>query len=71
VDVGAKTEIYRIINQLTADGVAVVLVSSDLPELVAMSDRAVVMRQGRLVAEMAGDRLSEQSVLEHALVGAA
>ncbi|MGW4303272.1 sugar ABC transporter ATP-binding protein [Streptomyces sp. NPDC004646] len=71
VDVGAKTEIYRIINQLTADGVAVVLVSSDLPELVAMSDRAVVMRQGRLVAEMAGDQLSEQSVLEHALVGAA
>ncbi|MGV9341312.1 sugar ABC transporter ATP-binding protein [Streptomyces sp. NPDC003688] len=71
VDVGAKTEIYRIINQLTADGVAVVLVSSDLPELVAMSDRAVVMRQGRVVAEMTGDRLSEQSVLEHALVGAA
>ncbi|MEW2134268.1 sugar ABC transporter ATP-binding protein [Streptomyces sp. NPDC005435] len=71
VDVGAKTEIYRIINQLTADGVAVVLVSSDLPELVAMSDRAVVMRQGRVVAEMSGDRLSEQSVLEHALVGAA
>ena len=71
VDVGAKTEIYRIINGLTADGVAVVLVSSDLPELVAMSDRAVVMRQGQVVAEMAGDRLDEQSVLEHALVGAA
>jgi ABC-type sugar transport system ATPase subunit len=71
VDVGAKTEIYRIINQLTADGVAVVLVSSDLPELVAMSDRAVVLRQGRVVAEMTGDHLNEQSVLEHALVGAA
>lgn len=71
VDVGAKTEIYRIINQLTADGVAVVLVTSDLPELVAMSDRAVVMRQGRVVAELVGDRLDEQSVLEHALVGAA
>ncbi|MER6413549.1 sugar ABC transporter ATP-binding protein [Streptomyces humidus] len=71
VDVGAKTEIYRIINQLTADGVAVVLVSSDLPELVAMSDRAIVMRQGRVVAELTGDRLDEQSVLEHALVGAA
>lgn len=70
VDVGAKTEIYRIINQLTADGVAVVLVSSDLPELVAMSDRVVVMREGRLVAELAGDGLTEQSVLEHALVGA-
>jgi ABC-type sugar transport system ATPase subunit len=71
VDVGAKTEIYRIINQLTADGVAVVLVSSDLPELVAMSDRVVVMRQGRVVAEMSGDRIDEHSILEHALVGAA
>ncbi|HEY3685790.1 MAG TPA: sugar ABC transporter ATP-binding protein [Streptosporangiaceae bacterium] len=70
VDVGAKTEIYRIINKLTADGVAVVLVSSDLPELVNMSDRVVVMREGRLVAELAGDGLTEQSVLEHALVGA-
>ena len=71
VDVGAKTEIYRIINQLTADGVAVLLVSSDLPELVAMSDRVVVMREGRLVAELTGDDLDEQSVLKHALVGAA
>lgn len=71
VDVGAKTEIYRIINQLTADGVAVLLVSSDLPELVAMSDRVVVMREGRLVAELTGDDLDEQSILKHALVGAA
>ncbi|MBN6056898.1 sugar ABC transporter ATP-binding protein, partial [Nonomuraea sp. RK-328] len=71
VDVGAKTEIYRIINQLTADGVAVLLVSSDLPELVAMSDRVVVMREGRFVAELTGDGLDEQSILKHALVGAA
>ncbi|GAB3966091.1 sugar ABC transporter ATP-binding protein [Actinoallomurus acanthiterrae] len=71
VDVGAKTEIYRIINKLTADGVAVILVSSDLPELVAMSDRVVVMREGRIVAELTGDRVNEQSILEHALVGAA
>jgi ABC-type sugar transport system ATPase subunit len=70
VDVGAKTEIYRIINKLTADGVAVLLVSSDLPELVAMSDRVVVMREGRFVAELTGDRINEQSILEHALVGA-
>ncbi|MEV0200402.1 sugar ABC transporter ATP-binding protein [Nonomuraea sp. NPDC050691] len=71
VDVGAKTEIYRIINQLTADGVAVLLVSSDLPELVAMSDRVVVMREGRFVAELTGGDLDEQSILKHALVGAA
>jgi ABC-type sugar transport system ATPase subunit len=71
VDVGAKTEIYRIINKLTAEGVAVVLVSSDLPELVAMSDRVVVMREARIVAELTGDDVDEHSVLEHALVGAA
>ncbi len=71
VDVGAKAEIYRIINRLTADGVAVVLVSSDLPELVNMSDRAVVMREGRIVAELSGDGLNEHAILEHALVGAA
>jgi ABC-type sugar transport system ATPase subunit len=71
VDVGAKTEIYRIINKLTADGVAIVLVSSDLPELVAMSDRVVVMREGWIVTELTGDRVNEQSILEHALVGTA
>jgi ABC-type sugar transport system ATPase subunit len=71
VDVGAKAEICRIVNRLTADGVAVVLVSSDLPELVNMSDRAVVMREGRIVAELSGDRLTEPAILEHALVGAA
>ncbi|RLV49956.1 sugar ABC transporter ATP-binding protein [Nocardioides mangrovicus] len=67
VDVGAKTEIYRILNRLTADGVAVVLVSSDLPELVAMSDRALVMRGGRVVAELAGDDLDQQHILTHSL----
>jgi ABC-type sugar transport system ATPase subunit len=71
VDVGAKTEIYRIINKLTAEGVAIVLVSSDLPELVAMSDRVIVMREARIVAELTGDDVDEHSVLEHALVGAA
>lgn len=67
VDVGAKTEIYRIINELTAEGVAIVLVSSDLPELVAMSDRVLVMRAGRINAELTGERISQQAVLEYAL----
>jgi len=70
VDVGAKAEIYRIINDQTARGVAVVLVSSDLPELVAMSDRVIVMRSGRAVVELSGDSLTQQSVLEHALESA-
>lgn len=67
VDVGAKTEIYRIINDLTREGVAVVLVSSDLPELVAMSDRVLVMRAGVVVAELTGAQVSQQNILSHAL----
>jgi ABC-type sugar transport system ATPase subunit len=67
VDVGAKTEIYRIINELTADGVAIVLVSSDLPELVAMSDRVLVMRGGRVAVELTGDDIDQQHVLTHSL----
>lgn len=67
VDVGAKTEIYRIINELTADGVAIVLVSSDLPELVAMSDRVLVMRAGLVTAQLTGEHLTQQAVLESAL----
>jgi ABC-type sugar transport system ATPase subunit len=71
VDVGAKAEIYRIINEQAAAGVAVVIVSSDLPELVAMSDRLLVMRQGNVVAELTDDDLTEQKLLEHALESAA
>lgn len=71
VDVGAKAEIYRVINEQAAGGVAIVLVSSDLPELVEMSDRVIVMREGRVVAELAGDDLSQESVLHHALESAA
>ncbi len=67
VDVGAKTEIYRILNRLTAEGVGVVLVSSDLPELVAMSDRVLVMRAGSVVTELSGDALDQQNILSHSL----
>jgi ABC-type sugar transport system ATPase subunit len=70
VDVGAKIEIYRHIDRLTADGVAVVLVSSDLPELVEISDRVVVIRDGRMVTTLAGDQVSQHNVLTHALGGA-
>ncbi|HEY8374506.1 MAG TPA: sugar ABC transporter ATP-binding protein [Pseudonocardiaceae bacterium] len=52
VDVGAKVEIYELINQMTAAGRAVVLVSSDLPEVIGMSDRIVVMAAGRVAGEL-------------------
>ena len=61
IDVGAKQEVYRILNELTRDGVAVVMVSSDLPELLAMSNRVVVIRNGRSGPEI---RASETSEIE-------
>jgi ribose transport system ATP-binding protein len=71
VDIGAKAEIYRIINAQAALGVAIILVSGDLPELVAMSDRVAVMRQGRVVIELEGTAITQQNLLEHALESAA
>jgi rhamnose transport system ATP-binding protein len=54
IDVGAKSEIHRLIRELTAEGLAVLLISSDLPEILGLSDRIAVMRGGTLVAELPG-----------------
>jgi len=53
VDVGARAEIYRLMNQLTSQGLAIVMISSDLPEVLGMADRVVVMREGRTTGELA------------------
>lgn len=66
IDVGARYEIYRLINGLTDAGKAVVLISSDLPELLSMSDRIYVMRAARVVAEMDAKRATQEEILRHA-----
>ena len=68
VDVGAKVEIYRIIRRLTAEGVSVLLMSDDLQELIGLSDRILVMKDGRIASEIpidAGNRPSEVEVVAH------
>ena len=50
IDVGAKADVHRLIDDLAREGIAVVIISSDLPEVLAMSDRIVVMREGRVRA---------------------
>ncbi|GGF05200.1 ribose import ATP-binding protein RbsA [Aliidongia dinghuensis] len=55
VDIGAKSEIYRIIDNLAKSGVGVLVISSELPEIVGIADRVMVMREGRLVGEVGGD----------------
>ncbi|MDQ2693780.1 MAG: sugar ABC transporter ATP-binding protein [Pseudomonadota bacterium] len=59
VDIGAKAEIYRIVNELAAKGVAVLVISSELPEVIGMSDRILVMREGNIVGEVGGSSGTE------------
>jgi ribose transport system ATP-binding protein len=65
IDVGAKVEVYDLMKQLVEEGAAVVLVSSELPEVLHLSNRLYVMHRGRIVAELTGADIDEQTVLEH------
>jgi ribose transport system ATP-binding protein len=71
VDVGAKAEIYALLDELAGRGVAVWMITSDMEELLGMSDRVVVMHEGRLAGELAGDRLTEETVMRLATGGEA
>jgi ABC-type sugar transport system ATPase subunit len=68
VDVAARAEIYRAINELAEAGAAIVMVSSDLPELLGMADRILVMRRGRLAAELDARHTTQEEVLKYAAV---
>jgi galactofuranose transport system ATP-binding protein len=63
IDVGAKAEVQKLIDELARDGLAVVLISSDLEELVEGADRVVVLRAGAVVGELAGDDVSEHAIM--------
>ncbi len=67
IDVGAKHEIYDVIYQLAERGCAIVMVSSELPEVLGVSDRIVVMREGRIAGEVPREGANEQAVLNLAL----
>ena len=66
VDIGAKVDIYALINDVAGQGVAVLLVSSELPELLGLADRVLVMCERRIVAELAGDDMTEEQVMRYA-----
>jgi ribose transport system ATP-binding protein len=63
IDVGAKREIYQLMEKLAADGMAILFVSSEMEEVLAMSDRVLVMHEGRLAGELKRDELSEEAVM--------
>lgn len=66
IDVGAKAEIYKLINRLTSEGIAVILISSELPEVMGMSDRILVMYEGELVGELSREEFSEEGIMMYA-----
>jgi len=65
IDVGAKYEIYTIINQLANEGKAIILISSELPEVLGVCDRIYVMREGKIVGEMPAKEASQEIVMKH------
>ena len=67
VDVGAKQEVYQLIREWTSRGIAIILITSEMPELLAMSDRILVMHRGRVTAELSREQATADRVLEAAM----
>ncbi|WP_372663277.1 sugar ABC transporter ATP-binding protein [Cohnella sp.] len=68
VDVGAKSAIYEMIGDLACQGYGIVLVSSEMPEIIGLSDRVIVMREGRVAATINRDQLTQESILEASML---
>jgi ABC-type sugar transport system ATPase subunit len=63
IDIGAKAEVHGLMHQLAADGVAILMISSELPEIIHMSDRILVMRQGRIAGELGHAQATQEAVM--------
>lgn len=66
VDVGAKSEIYAIMNQLTKEGMSIIMISSELPEILNLSDRTYVMSEGEITGELQRDEMSQNNIMKYA-----
>jgi ribose transport system ATP-binding protein len=69
IDVGAKSEIYKLMNELAAQGVAIIMISSELPEILGMSDRILVMHEGRITGELARSEATQERIMHLATGG--
>ena len=67
VDVGAKMEIYKIMNDLAEKGVGIIMISSEMPEIIGMCDRVVVMRQGKVTGEFCKEEVNENNLIKAAM----
>ena len=63
IDVGSKQEIYKVMVDLLKEDKAILMVSSDMPEVISMSDRVIVFKQGQIAGELAGDDITEEAIL--------
>ena len=66
IDIGSKAAVHEFMAELAAEGLAVIMVSSEIPEILGMSDRVIVMREGRIVAEVSGDRMTPETLVRAA-----
>jgi ABC-type sugar transport system ATPase subunit len=64
IDVGAKFEIYKIMTELVKQGVAIIMISSELPEMVSMSDRILVIAEGKIKGELTGEKMTQQEIMK-------
>ena len=69
IDVGAKRDIYELMNELTANGVSIIMVSSELPEVLGMSDRIMVIHEGRIAGELLHDEADQEKIMALATGG--
>jgi ribose transport system ATP-binding protein len=67
IDIGSKSEIYQIMDELTKQGVGIIMISSELPEILGMSDRIMVMREGTIVKELSRGEANEETVMNYAV----
>jgi len=69
IDVGAKSEIYTLMNELIREGKSIIMISSELPEILRMSDRILVMSEGRITGELPIEKASQEAIMEYATIG--
>lgn len=64
IDVGAKAEIHNLLRELAKSGIGIILISSEMPEIIGMCDRVLVMREGRIRGELSGDQITEENIMQ-------
>ena len=66
IDIGSKAAVHDFMSELASEGLSVIMVSSEITEILGMSDRVIVMREGRVVAELEGEDLTPETLVRHA-----